>query len=439
MEATTSVKQTNPVRYSVGFFGLSIPINMFRIYAAYFYVNYLGAVTTQQLALIMFIYAFIDALDNPVYGLLSDRLRTPWGRRKPLMVLGAPLLVLSLVMFFNPPDVMAQGSLFWYMLVMYILTGTLDSFVGSSYGALFPELFKSEGIRSRTNAIRQAFQLVAMVISIALTPVVADAIGYSLTSILYGLLALAAIWYMAFGCHEDPEASKTPKPEFFKSVWQILTNSKFWIFGVTNALYYGGQGTLLVAVPFYVYHTLGLGALQATILQGAIIAVAISCIPVWVRITRRLGLMKTWRTALIVISVSFIPMYFVNSLVTAVVAMSFFGFGIAGAFATIDVVGARILDDDAQRHGVRREGFFSSVGGVLNRLSGLFGALAFLLVYTIFAFESGESPGPNPAAAARFLLVVFPFCTVVLSACTSFALRFKNRDEVTSEAANPES
>lgn len=121
-------------------------------------------------------------------------------------MLGAPLLVLCFILFFNPPASLAAGSAFSYMLLMYILTGTLDSLINANYGALFPELFRTEAERAKTNAMRQVFQLIAMVVSIALTPMVTDAIGFSATAILYGVLAVAVIWFMSLGCHEDPAA-----------------------------------------------------------------------------------------------------------------------------------------------------------------------------------------------------------------------------------------
>jgi GPH family glycoside/pentoside/hexuronide:cation symporter len=54
-------------------------------------------------------------------------------------------------------------------MIFYILTGTIDSVINANYAALFPELFPTDEIRAKTNAMRQAFQLVAMIISIALT------------------------------------------------------------------------------------------------------------------------------------------------------------------------------------------------------------------------------------------------------------------------------
>jgi GPH family glycoside/pentoside/hexuronide:cation symporter len=46
---------------------------MLKTYAAYYYVDSLG-VTTAQFALILLIYTFIDAIDNPIYGFLPTGL-----------------------------------------------------------------------------------------------------------------------------------------------------------------------------------------------------------------------------------------------------------------------------------------------------------------------------------------------------------------------------
>jgi GPH family glycoside/pentoside/hexuronide:cation symporter len=178
--------------YAIGMFGTSIPINLLKTFAAAYYVKDLG-LRAEQWASVLFIYTFIDALDNPVYGYLSDRTRTRWGRRKPWLVIGTPLLVLGLIAFYSTPGFLAGSSLLAYAMLFYIFTGTLDSVINASYAALFPELFPDDVSRAKTNAMRQAFQLVAMIISIALTPVVTAAIGFSLTAILYGALGGAVM------------------------------------------------------------------------------------------------------------------------------------------------------------------------------------------------------------------------------------------------------
>lgn len=419
-------KPTKPLRYAIGMFGTSIPINMFKTYAAIFYVDRLG-VTTKQFALVLFIYTFLDAIDNPVYGFLSDGTRGKWGRRRPWLVIGAPLLALSFIMFYNVPASIGQGSVFWYLLVMYMLTGTLDSLINANYGALFPELFHTEAERSRTNALRQVFQFLAMIISIALTPIVTEKIGYSMTSIVYSVLAVAVILYMAFGCHEDPNAQNQPRPKLFQAVWQIIRNPKFWEFGVTNAAFFAAEAIALSAVPFYTKYWLKVGGLGSTIMQGTAIVAVILSIPLWVRIIRKWTLMPCWRAAFLCVCLGFVPLYFTHTLVSSTIALLLFAFGVGGVSVTMDVVSARILDEDTARYGIKREGTFGSLMGILNKASGLFSSLAFLLMYSLYGFESGDNPGPAPDSAARFMMSLFPFAVMVVCFAVSFLVRFDKK------------
>lgn len=421
-------KSTSPLRYAIGMFGTSIPINMFKTYAAAYYVIGRG-VTTQQLSLVLFIYTFVDALDNPIYGFLSDRTRTRWGRRRPWLIVGAPLLALSFIAFFNAPAFLSGNSLFGYLLLMYILTGTLDSLINANYGALFPELFKTDGQRAKTNALRQAFQLAAMVISIALTPLITEKLGYGLTAVIYGLLAVAVIVYCALGCREMPSEETKNKPALIRTLKEIFTNPRFWIFGLANAFYSAAMALVMAAVPFFVKYTLGLEGMANTILLGVVLLLAMGGVALWAMAVRRIGLMPTWRLALIILALSFVPLYFVRGLAGAAIACIGVGIGFAGAITTMDLIGARIMDEDTRTYGLRREGIYSSTMGFMNRLSGLFTSLAFLLVGRLYGFESGDVPGPSPDAAARFLMVIFPFAVMLFSALFSRFLSFPADDE----------
>ncbi len=409
--------------YAIGMFGTSIPINMLKTYAAIYYVDRLG-LTTAQMALILFVYTFIDAIDNPVYGFLSDRTRTRWGRRRPWLVIGAPLLVLGFIAFYSPPAFLAGNSLLAYAMLFYILTGTLDSVINANYGALFPELFRTDASRAATNALRQAFQLVAMIISIALTPVVTDAIGFQWTAVIYGLLGGGVILYMALTAREVVFQAEEKKPELWDSLKNLAANRKFWIAGFTNAFYSAAMSLVLASMPFFVKYTLRIPNSQSTFLFAAVLLIAIGCVAVWARLVRRFSLIPTWRAALATLTVAFIPLFFANSLVTALLGSALVGFGFAGVITTMDLIGAKIMDEDTQKHNLRREGIISNAMGFMNRLNGLFTSSAFFLVGVLFGFHSGDVPGPEPHNAARFLLTVFPPILMMISVGFSFFVNF---------------
>lgn len=412
--------------YAIGMFGTSIPINLLKTFAAAFYVKDLGLITAAQWATILFVYTFIDALDNPVYGYLSDRTRTKWGRRKPWLLIGTPLLVLGLIFFYSPASFLAGRSAMAWVMLFYIFTGTLDSVINANYGALFPELFPDDVSRAKTNALRQAFQLVAMIISIALTPIVTNALGFSLTSIIYGILGGAVILYMALTSKERTIEPDEKKPQLWESLKTLLTNWKFWIAGFANAFYSATMSLVLAALPFYADYKLGISSLQQTILFATVLLIAIGSVAVWAALVRKYALIPVWRAALIALTLAFIPLYFANTFVLAIICSALVGFGFAGVITTMDLVHAKIMDEDRLKHDVRREGIISNALGFMNRLNGLFTSLAFLLITRFFGFVSGDQPGPNPDQASLFLLTVFPFVLSVISVVFAFILNFKD-------------
>jgi len=420
--------------YAIGMFGTSIPINMLKTFAFTYYVLDRG-VTTTQWATMMLIYAFVDALDNPIYGFLSDRTRTRWGRRRPWLTIGTPLLILCFVAFYNLPAFLDGQAVFAYCLLFYVLTGTLDSVINANYAALFPELFPDDTIRAKTNAMRQAFQLVAMIISIALTPMVTEWLGYGLTALLYGLLGGAVILYMTFSCRErDPEPTEA-RPELLKALRDLVTNAKFWVAGFANAFYSAAMSLVLASVPFYVEYALGLSSGQSTMLLAAVLIIAIACVAVWAFLVRKFTLMPVWRAALGTLAITFIPLYFANSLVTAVIFSAFVGFGFAGVITTMDLIGARIMDEDTQKHHLRREGIIANALGFMNRLNSLFTGAAYFLVSKLYGFQSGENPGAQPDEAARFLMTIVPPALMVISFAFSWFIDFKKPAQAGVEAA----
>lgn len=179
-------------------------------------------------------------------------------------------------------------------------------------------------------------------------------------------------------------------------------------------------------------HTLGKMAQKAkldssmtTVMLGVVLFVAVIGIIVWSVVIKKVEVIKIWRLGFMIMAIGFVPLYFAKNLVTAIVIECVMGFGIASCLITMDCIGAKIVDDDYARHGIRREGIINSLVGVMNRLNGLFTSLAFYVTSEVFGFVSGDEPGENPGTAAKMLLCVFPFIAMVCASIFSFFLKFK--------------
>jgi glycoside/pentoside/hexuronide:cation symporter, GPH family len=82
----------------------------------------------------------IDAFWDPLFGHMSDNLRTRWGRRHPLMYAGALPIAAGWVMLFNPPDALSGGALAGYLLGVLLFLRFAMSLYEIPSSALIPEL-----------------------------------------------------------------------------------------------------------------------------------------------------------------------------------------------------------------------------------------------------------------------------------------------------------
>lgn len=428
-------------------FGTSIPINMIKGSMILFYVDILG-LDVRAYGAVMVVYAVIDAIDNPVLGYLSDRTRTRFGRRRPWLLIGAPLLAASMIAFFSAPTSLEGIGLVLWFAVFAILCEAFDSMLNANYGALLPELFPRERTRAAANSLRQGFQLVALVISLAVTPLLTTKVfgteetttGFQTTAIIYGAIAVVVITFMALGLRENPRYATDARPRLWGSVWAIVRNPLFWKVGLTGACYGIAMALVLSGIQLYVKYSLGLEVALALPLQAAVILVAGGGLAVWTRVVARKGALWTWRVAFAMLALSFAALFFAVDLWTAIAAGVLVGAGWSGMLATNDLIVARVLDLDAVRHGEHREGLFLSAFGFFGRLNGIVTGLALVSLGVFFGYNSGDDPGGDPGLAFRMYLCVYPFVLTAVGAIAArlFSVPLEAPAEATAPAAAPE-
>jgi GPH family glycoside/pentoside/hexuronide:cation symporter len=309
-----------------------------------------------------------------------------------------------------------------------MLTETANTIASVNYHSLLPELFRETDKRNRANSIRQGLQLVGMIISVSLVPLIASdkALGYQFTAVIMAVLGGGIIIYSILGCKERPDFSEMPQPKLWDSLKAIAANRNFWPVAVSHFFYQATTGLLLAGIPFYIKYALKLPDGMATFLSASVFVSAIPSMILWYKLINRYGTIKVWRIALVWLFLSLIPFYFAGTIVFACVAGVLVGVGIAGVTANLDMVNSELIEDDAARYGVRREATFFAGLSFITRLSSLVRSGVFMLLFVLFGFESGENPGPEPGTAARFMMILFPALLMICSAGISLLVRFGN-------------
>ncbi|KKO54892.1 MFS transporter [Paenibacillus sp. DMB20] len=414
----------SPYTFALGMFAMMVPSQAFSSFYSYFYVDKLG-LGIGLATLARSIFLIWDAVNNPLFGYWSDRTRTRYGRRRPWVFGAIPLFMLTFVLIFSPPDGLSQNGLFTWFLVALILFEAVATVLWVNYGALFPELFRGDRVRAKASAIQQGYQVVALLIGSALTPILFNAMGFSNMAVLYAAIFGAFMFLCMVSVQEKPEAGEGEPLKLLEAFRETLKNKKFWVFNISNSFAQTVNGLISSIIPFYAKYVLNIPDGQVSILLASVFVSVIPLVFVWYRIIRTMDGVKAWRLSLAVYGLSVIPLWFGYDLLSGVAAGIAVGFGLAGFLVTPAMVGGSIIDEDAERTGRRREGIYTAVSGFITRSSGLISALAFFVIGLIFGYESGENPGANPEAAFRVLISVVPLCLLVLAFAISFATKIE--------------
>ncbi|MBA9083737.1 GPH family glycoside/pentoside/hexuronide:cation symporter [Fontibacillus solani] len=413
----------SPYTFALGMFAMMVPSQAFTSFYSYFYVEKLGlGIGLATLARTIFL--IWDAVNNPLFGYWSDRTNTRYGRRRPWVFGAIPLFMLFFVLVFSPPGGLSENGLFIWFLVTLVLFEAAATVLWVNYGALFPELFRGDRLRAKASAIQQGYQVVALLIATALTPVIYAAINFSNMAILYACIFGLFMLLCMMSVRENPESSQGEQLGLIPAFKETMKNKKFWVFNISNSFAQTVNGLISSMIPFYAKYVLNISEAQVSILLAAVFVSVIPLVFVWYWIIRKMDGVKAWRLSLYVYGLSVIPLWFGYDLVSGIIAGVAVGFGLAGFFVTPALVGGRIIDEDEEKTGLRREGIYTAVAGFITRSSGLISALAFLIAGMIFGYESGDNPGASPELTFRYLISVVPLCLLVISVVLSYTVKF---------------
>ncbi|MBD0346228.1 MAG: MFS transporter, partial [Coleofasciculus sp. Co-bin14] len=153
--------------YGVGELGGEIPNNILVFFLLFFLTNVAGLNPTLA-GSVLLIGKVWDAINDPMIGWLSDRTRSPLGRRYPWMLGGAiPLGMLFFVQWFVPPT-SNQWLLFGYYSGIALLFYAAFTAVAVPYSTLGAELTQGYDERTSLISFKAAFSIGASIFSLAL-------------------------------------------------------------------------------------------------------------------------------------------------------------------------------------------------------------------------------------------------------------------------------
>ncbi len=381
--------------------------------------------------LILLIGRVWDAFTDPWMGLISDRTRSRFGRRRFWMLVGAvPFGIMYGLLWVVPP--FGPTGLFFYYLVVILLFNTTYTVVNVPYTSLTAELTSDYDERTSLNSFRFAFSiagslLAGIVHGALITRFCADAnvclpsesrTGYMLSAAIFGVLMILPFFWCVAGTREryTPPADDSVSASIITQLRIAVGNRPFlFVIGIYLCSWMALQVTQNV-IGFYLTFYLRRADLFPLVLfavQGS----AMVFLFVWSAVSRKIGKQKTYYAGMSLWIAVMAGLFFLreDQAMLAVVLAGMAGMGIATAYLIPWSMLPDVIDLDELETGQRREGIFYGVMTFTQKTCVGLGIALTLQALQWYGFDGNLLPGQQPASALTALRwMVGPLPTVIL-------------------------
>jgi GPH family glycoside/pentoside/hexuronide:cation symporter len=424
--------------FSTGDLSTSIPLAILMFFQLYYLID-VARLRPDLAGWAVGLGKLWDAVNDPLVGLLSDRIRSRFGKRRALLLYGAVPLGLSFMLMWLVPPFDPLGKTVYYTLT-FILFDTLFTIIHVSYNALTPNLTSDYDERSTLNGYRMAFSITGTLGAIILATV----LGWYITDkpLLFAILGVGlglasiipplAVFRISQPYDREFEPVHLP---VLQAARATLSNRPFWMVMGLYLLSWTTASILAAVLVFFASYYLRVPE-QANYFVLVAEGAAILFIPVWVWIARRLDK----RRAYILGSLSWVVILLAISaispdqvgLVYLLAALS--GSGIAVAYVLPWAMVPDIIEIDQARTGERREGSYYAFASFFQKLATGVAVWSMGQVFNLTGYITPTAETATPLQPEAVLNVIRLFTGPIPAALLLLSVLFAWRYNVTRES-----
>ncbi|QXO19000.1 MFS transporter [Vibrio ostreae] len=292
-----------PVLEKVGFgagdMAVNVVISSMMLIITFFYTDIFG-IKPQDLALLFIVVRLIDAVTDPLMGMLTDKIHTRWGRYRPYLLFLSVPFGLSVYLAFSTPDADYNSKLI-YAYATYILVTIMFTAVTIPYISLISVLTDDPKERLSANGYRLFFAKIAAFLVTIIVPQLSEfwgqnniQLGYQYAMGLMGLMG-TLLFLFCFMTTKERIEHKVEQRSFTQQVKLLASNDQWLVLCavcVTGTVGYVIRGSV---AAYYAKYYLGgdAGTISAFLATGVVAAILAMVASTW--ITKRYCKIKLFR------------------------------------------------------------------------------------------------------------------------------------------------
>ncbi|MGB5912003.1 MAG: MFS transporter [Promethearchaeia archaeon] len=414
---------------SFGSFGLNLTTNLFLGWTQIYYIKIVG-IDPLRWSLAFLIYMIWNAINDPLFGHISDRTRTKYGRRIPYLMICSPLLSINFIILFFAPIESSQWIKFTWLLISLITYDSFFTIVSITFTSLLAELSINPQERAMINLFAGigngigfgiSYLLPLLLINNQADPYSQNNDIFQLISIILAILGAAFLAFTAFGVKERPELlpEKEERLDILQSIKNVLANRSFITYAIFNFMVSYLIFSINANLPFYVIDVLKISKdnVLASIPLILFLIFSILGFPIILLLNKRMGSKRTLFYSSILTIFGLIVITFSSDIILVNISFAVVGLGFSGTLLVFTLLGD-IIDQDELKTGVRREGAYFGTDALINKPAQSVSAGISGLVFFLTNFNQNLGGGENQPDSAIFgikmLIGVIPAIFIVL-------------------------
>ena len=406
--------------YGVGDLGNAIVNSAIQFFLMKFYTD--GALVLPSLAGNALLVGKIwDAINDPLFGWITDRTQSRFGKRRVFMIFGAIPLGIAIALLWFVPTTDRILTFIWIAFT-FILFDTLWTLTNVPYYALTSELTDDYDERSSLTAYRMVMAVPAYLVGAALTPAIVGLFalqrtGYAFIGILYGAIAAAVLLISAAGIRERKGLVLT-KPETtpLKSLSIALRNKPFVWLSVTYFIVNISFAFTKTLMAYFLEYQLLMKDETSLVMGLMLICVTLS-LPFWRWLSQKMDKGPAYGLGMAIGALSIALTFFLPHKSTNVIyfisALAGFGFSAQWIFPWAMV--ADVADYDRLETGQQRSGMYYGVWGLATKISEALALAAVGWVLTGFGYQANVEQTTQALLGIRLFFGVIPAIFIFIS------------------------
>ncbi|MBL8103686.1 MAG: MFS transporter, partial [Anaerolineales bacterium] len=217
-----------------------------------------------------------DAVNDPIIGTLSDRMKSKLGRRRPFLLWFAFPFGLSFVMLWSAPNWESQVGLLIYVTLAFMISDTLTTLVAVPYLSLTPELTQDYDERTSLSSFRTVFQLLSAMTVVITAPMIVDAVilgggsqqqGFMTAGAIFGAIGAIPLFLIGLFVRERfaSEVQEQEAIPFSKTLRLAWENVPFRYAAGIYMFNWSAVDMVAITFPFFLLYWVAQGDLLAKI------------------------------------------------------------------------------------------------------------------------------------------------------------------------------